>query len=83
MLSNIHPTRYIAESDRCAVVASDNRSFLLGYFLPPRHEWVHVASFADEATALRAFEVFDHSVAEFVRVWGPRRDPLRAFASAA
>ncbi len=71
---NLHPARYVVESARCAVVTSDDRSFLLGYFIPPRHEWIYVAKFVDEATARRAFAVFDRSIADFLRAWGPRPD---------
>jgi hypothetical protein len=71
MQVNLHPARYLVESARCAVVTSDDQSFLLGYFVPPRHEWICVASFADETTARRAFAVFDRSTAEFWRAWGP------------
>jgi len=82
MSVNFHTARYILESARCAVVTADDGSFLLGYFLPPRHEWMFVASFADEATARRAFQVFDASVAEFRRAWGPKREGAEAKALA-
>ena len=78
MFSNLHPARYVLESARCAVVSSDAGSFLLGYFVQPRHEWIHVATFADEATARRAFAVFDDSVAEFERAWFPAIDRFGA-----
>ena len=83
MSVNFHTARYIEESARCAVVASDDRSFLLGYFVEPRHEWVFVASFADEATARRAFRLFDRSVSEFRRASAPRRDAFAARPSGA
>ena len=69
MFKNLHPARYVVESARCAVVTTDDGSFLLGYFLPPRREWAYVAKFADEASARRAFAVFDNSVDEFRRAW--------------
>ena len=74
MSIHLHTARYVLESPRCAVVSSDDRSFLLGYFVPPRHEWVFVARFADEAAARRAFERFDESVAEFSRAWASMRE---------
>lgn len=74
MTIHLHTARYVLESARCAVVSSDDRSFLLGYFVPPRHEWVFVARFADEAIARRAFQVFDASVAEFNRVWSSNHE---------
>ena len=80
MSVNLHTARYLVESARCAVVTADNGTFLLGYFLPPRHEWMFVASFADEATARRSFQVFDESVAEFRRAWGST--PARVDANA-
>lgn len=78
MFSNLHPARYVVESARCAVVTSDAGSFLLGYFIQPRHEWIHVATFGDEATARRAFAVFDESVGEFERAWFPTLDRFSA-----
>ncbi|RBP14336.1 hypothetical protein DFR50_10989 [Roseiarcus fermentans] len=85
-MPNLHPARYVVESVRCAVVSSDDRSFLLGYFIEPRREWTYLASFADEATARRAFAVFDRSVADFRRAWpltdeAGRRAPEAAWSA--
>ena len=83
MFSNLHPARYVVESARCAVVSSDAGSFLLGYFVQPRHEWIHVSTYADEASARRAFKVFDQAVAEFERAWRPKLDRFSAVPAVA
>ena len=61
MLINLHPARYVLESAHCAVVSRDDGAYLLGYFRAPRHEWTYMATFDQEASAQRAFEVFDRT----------------------
>lgn len=62
---NLHPARYVLESAHCAVVTRDNGAYQLGYFRAPRHAWTYVATFDQEASAQRAFDVFERAASVY------------------
>ncbi len=62
---NLHPARYVLESAHCAVVTRDDGAYLLGYFRAPRHAWTYVATFDQEASAQRAFDVFERAASVY------------------
>ncbi len=61
MPANHHTARYLVESGHCAVVRRDDGAYLLGYFRAPRREWTYMATFDQEASARRAFRVFNRN----------------------
>jgi hypothetical protein len=69
--------RYVYEGSHCAVVTSDDGSYLLGYFRAPRHEWTYLTTFKNEATARRAFDSFDGAVTSLRRALGSNADSVR------
>jgi hypothetical protein len=76
MPSDLYQARYVYESANCAVVTSDDGSYLLGYFRAPRHEWIYLTTFKNEATARRAFDSFDGAVTSLRRALGSNADSV-------
>ena len=74
MCTNPRESRYLVESERCAVLARGDGAYLLGYFRAPNHEWTCLTAFEDEAAARRAFAIFDKAAA----VCGPNGAATRS-----
>ncbi len=68
MSLNLFNARYVYETARCALVTCDGgQSYMLGYFLAPRHAWTYVATFDQMSAALRAFEALNCAA----DIWSP------------